>query len=112
MVLNVDEDVVLLSFGEKLLVVLKQLYCWLRDKNVDPAFNGVQSNWVVSGVWSEDGNFTTSAGFCTMKATNSLALPLGRASIAVLYASGSVLPSLGNSLNDTSRPLYASEMFF
>jgi hypothetical protein len=43
---------------------------------------------------------------------NSLALPLGRASMAVLYASGSVLPSLGNSSNETSRPLYASEMFF
>lgn len=41
-----------------------------------------------------------------------LALPFGRASIAVLYDSGSVFPSFGNSSKDTSRPLYASEMFF
>ena len=63
MVLNVDEDVVFLCFGEKLLVVLKQLYCRLRDENMDSALNGVQSNWVVSGVWGEDGDFIMSAGF-------------------------------------------------
>ena len=61
MVLNIDKDVVLLSFSEKLLVVLKQLYCRLRDENVDSTLNGIKSNWVVSGVWSEDGNFAMSA---------------------------------------------------
>jgi hypothetical protein len=50
--------------------------------------------------------------FCCASYNHSLALPLGRASIAVLYDSGSVLPSFGYSSKDTSRPLYASEMFF
>jgi hypothetical protein len=43
---------------------------------------------------------------------DSLALPFGNASIAGLYAFGSVFPSFGNSSKDTSKPLYASEMFF
>jgi hypothetical protein len=112
-VLNVDEDVVLLSLGEELLVVLKQLDCWLCDEDVDTTLDSVQSNWVVGGVWSEDSDFRWSvASLQFAQRSNLLALPLGRASIAVLYASGSVFPSLGNSSKDTSRPLYASEMFF
>ena len=56
-VLNVDEDVVLLSLREELLVVLKQLHCWLCDEDVDAALDGVQGNRVVSCVGREDCNF-------------------------------------------------------
>ena len=56
-VLDVDEDVVLLGLGEELLVVLKQLDCWLCDEDVDTALDSVQSNGVVSGVRSENSDF-------------------------------------------------------
>ena len=62
-VLNVDKDVVLLSLREELLVVLKQLHCWLCDEDVDTALDSVKSNWVVSGVWGENGDFGRSADF-------------------------------------------------
>jgi hypothetical protein len=53
-VLNVYEYVVLLGCLEKLLVMLQQLHGWLCDKDVDAAFDSVQSYRVVGGVWSED----------------------------------------------------------
>lgn len=66
----------------------------------------------MGSVRGEDGDLIQSANYMQSSVANLLALPFGRASIAVLYASGSVLPSLGNSSKDTSKPLYASEMFF
>jgi hypothetical protein len=51
--LNVHENIVLLGQCEELLVVFKQLDCWLRDEDVDSTFDGVLCNGVVSGVWCE-----------------------------------------------------------
>lgn len=57
MVLNVDENIVLLCLGEECLMVLEQLDCWLCNKNVDAALDGIEGNWVVGGVGGEDGDF-------------------------------------------------------
>lgn len=111
--LNINKYVVLLGRLKELLVVLEQFDGWLCDKDVNAALDGVQSDGVVGGVRGENSDYRKFSSFrgSTSK-SYLLALPFGRASIAVLYESGSVLPSLGNSSNATSRPLYASEMFF
>jgi hypothetical protein len=93
-------------------MVLKQFDSRLRNKNMDAALDSVECNWVVGSVGGEDGDYGDMlASFSSCSGRYSLALPLGSSSIAVLYASGSRFPSLGNSSKVTSRPLYASEMF-
>jgi hypothetical protein len=95
-------------------MVLKQFNSWLCDKNMDAALDRILGNWVVSSVRGEYGDYAKLETLFVhiLAVFHLLALPFGRASIAALYASGSVFPSLGYSSNDTSRPLYASEMFF
>jgi len=61
-VLNVNEDIVFLRSCQKRLMVFQELYRGLRDKDVDSAFDGVQSDRVVSGVRCEDGDYATSMG--------------------------------------------------
>ena len=114
-VLDVHKHIVLLCCRKEVLVVFECLHCRLCDENVDAALNRVLSNWVVGGVRSKNGDCVRISDFPFAFFTcnkHLLALPFGSASMAVLYASGSVLPSLGYSSKDTSRPLYASEMFF
>jgi hypothetical protein len=81
---------------------------------VNASFDRVLSDWVMCSIWREDRDCErlVVAHTSYFASLNILALPFGRASIAALYASGSVFPSLGNSSNETSRPLYASDMFF
>jgi len=55
-VLDVYKNIVLLRQLEELLVVLKQLNCWLCDEDVDAAFDRILSDWVVGGVRGEDGD--------------------------------------------------------
>lgn len=111
--LDINEDIVLLCGCKQLLVVFKQLDRWLRDEDVDSTFDGIQGDGVVGGIRRKDCDYRKSVSQRKhIRSRNSLALPFGSASIAVLNASGSVLPSLGNSSKDTSNPLYASEMFF
>jgi hypothetical protein len=58
-VLDVDKNIVLLGFSQKLLVVFKQLDCRLCNEDVDTALDGVKSDWVVGCVGGEYGNFAS-----------------------------------------------------
>ena len=53
---NIDEDPVLLGRGKESLVVLESLDRWLSDEHVDFAFDGVESDRIVGGIWGEDGD--------------------------------------------------------
>jgi len=55
-VLDVDEDVVFARFFHQVLVLGQQLDRGLGDHDVDLALDGVESDWVVSGVGGEDGD--------------------------------------------------------
>lgn len=85
-VFNVDEDIVLLGSGEKRLVVFEQFHGGLRDQDVVASLNGVQRYWVMGGVRGEYCDWTQSGrkSQAMRRQVNSLALPLGSASIASL----------------------------
>lgn len=55
-VLDVDEDVVLLGFGEEVLVFGEELDGGFGDHDVDFALDGVEGDRVVGGVRGEDGD--------------------------------------------------------
>lgn len=54
MVFDVDEYVVFAGFGEEMLVFGEEFDGWFGDHYVDFAFDGIESDWVVSWIWSED----------------------------------------------------------
>jgi hypothetical protein len=54
--LNVHEYVVLLCERHELLVVFEQLDRWFCDEDMNAAFDGVQRDGIVCGVWGEDGD--------------------------------------------------------
>jgi hypothetical protein len=56
---DVYENAVLFSFGEKFEVVGEGLDGRFGYENVDFSFDCVESNGIVSGVWSEDCNCRT-----------------------------------------------------
>jgi len=54
--LDIDKDAVFLGCGKESLVVLESFDRWLRDEHVNLALNSIESNWVVSGIWSKYSN--------------------------------------------------------
>jgi hypothetical protein len=58
-VLNVDKYSVLFCCLEEFLLVLESLDCWLGDEDVDLALDGIEGDWVMSGIGCEDGDSVT-----------------------------------------------------